>query len=208
MKAGYGSQWVMRSRAYHRLLTSLVEEHELTWEQLDVLSSITLIQEFNLKESVLKTTLYSFMRMYISHMTKYMIRKYMKQLSEKTLLWIEVKHISVTDLGIKIMKDINTKTYNYDKGTINPLVNAMKNGVVNKKGYLIPERSMPRRTKNPYNPYLGVHKLQNGRWGAYVKPNHEEIFVGDYSRAVYAAKARDRYIEKNKLKLPKSLKYK
>jgi len=209
MKRETGYQYTLELSLKLNVMDELMKEYDLTWDQVDVFSALGITCSTFKKGKVVRTIFYKFMAKYVSSISKYKASKYIYQLVDKDMVWVHNDRFMLSDYGKKVFKDINLRLKAVDE-KLTPLYKVLDSGEVTTKGDLakaIPQKPVPNRKRHPDNPYLGVFRLTDGRWGAYIKAGNKEEMIGVYSRAIYAATGRDRYIEKHKLKLNKSLNY-
>jgi hypothetical protein len=187
------------------LETKLIEAisyTDLSRDEYDVLLAIDLVSEYTESETVNILTTRKFMRKFQRAITTHKFNTVINKLHEDNLIWINsLKTLTITKLGIKSISEVFEVIYEFEYHQMRPMFKALTSGVMTKDGDLIfPENLRKHNPKNPYNPYIGVHRLQNNLWSAYIKVKGVEIFIGAFPKPIDAAKARDKYIKENKLK--------
>ena len=184
----------------------LLAQHDLTTDTFDLLLSYYLVTESEKRDSVPRRMVSGFMNKYFKEISLYRRNKMLDHLHECNYLYITtVRSAAITKMGKITINKIYEHLHDFERHLARPVLLALREGKMKLDGNIISAKNIPKKeTDNPYNPYIGVHQLHNGMWGAYVKPHEnnmgEELVGKLHKRAFQAAKARDAYIKEHKLK--------
>lgn len=201
-------RYLFAHRATRFNLDGIVSEQGMNMDNFDVLLAIDLVNEYTGNEVVKIAILSKFMRNYFKYIYGGKLTRILDELHEENYVWINnLQTVTITKLGLQFINNIYEKIYWFERQSIRPIFKALTSGIINKEGELIaPSNVKKKKDHNPYNPYIGVHRLKSHLFGAYVRPDNQEIFIGAFKKPIDAAKARDKYIREKNLKITKSIK--
>lgn len=183
------------------------EVRNLTSHDFDVLLGLAMVTTGTKRETASKGTLRSFIQNYLRPISVYKLNEALDNLHENSYVWINsTLTVSITKLGINMVKEVYNAQYNFDKGTLRPILRALNSGKVEFDGTITAKENIRKKQSN--NPYIGVKRVAPHKWMSSILVNKKRINLGTFSKPTLAAKARDAYIIENKLKHKLSLKNK
>lgn len=194
-------------RAIRLYMDNTLKDRDMDMDVFDVLLTITLVSEHTDTDTVKIATVRGFFKNYFKDITIRKFNKVLDILHEEGYIFINtLKTVTLNKLGLQFINHFYEDVFNFERTALRPLYKVITSGIIGKEGELIHKDNIKKK-RNPYNPYVGVFRLQGHLFGAYVKINQKEVMVGAYPKPLDAARARDKYIKDNNLKITKSLKY-